>query len=92
MNGIAELTAINRLILDLIWFIPLACIGLPLFIYCVIQLAYWLCFGRRKTQADAITSDELAIHMYVGPCLSESDIAEIESENVKEEGDEAWSL
>jgi hypothetical protein len=92
MNGIPAINALNRLLLDLVWFVPLFCIGLPLFIYCVIQLAYWLCFGRRKPKRDEIATEELVIHMYVGPCLSESDIAEIESENVKSEENEAWTL
>lgn len=92
MTHTPALTALNRFILDLVWFVPLVCIGLPLFIYCVIQLAYWLCFGRRKLKRDEIASDELVIHMCVGPCIPSSDVAEIEAEFVKGEDVETWSL
>lgn len=88
MTSTPSLTALNRFIYDLMWFVPLVCVGIPLFIWCV----YWLCFGRRKPQVDEIASNDLVIHMYVGPCLSESDIAEIESEHVKDTPSEPWSL
>jgi len=55
--------------------------------------AYWLLFSRPTAETvDEMTNDELVIHMYVGPCLSESDIAEIEAERVKREDVETWSL
>ena len=37
-------------------------------------------------------TEELVIHMCIGPCLSESDIAEIEAEQVQKEEMESWSL
>jgi hypothetical protein len=62
-------------------------------IIAVTFLAYWWLFSRPTAErVDEVSSDELVIHMYVGPCLSERDIAEIESENVKGEENEAWSL
>jgi hypothetical protein len=62
-------------------------------IVAVTLTAFWLLFGRQQPETlDEVTSDELVIHMYVGPCLSESDIAEMEAENVKDIPSEPWSL
>lgn len=66
--------------------------GVLVLIVAVTVSAYWFLFVRSRQSGDVIATEELVVHLCIGPCLTEDEIAEIEAENIKEGENELWKL